>query len=420
VKRRSIAANSVLALAGDAASKTSGIVAVALAARWLTTGQFALLGASLAAVTILTAVLDGGLSVLIVRDGAAESSARFATLRAGLAARLPLLGVALVAAAAFGLARDLLAPALLVVAASAAGALLLALLALFRAAQDLSVEAVQKLLSGLLLPAGVAAAVVVRPSAAAVLAAFVTAQALTLPFALWRTRRPRTAAARRAVAATLRATVPFALMTIATLVYYRAGTLLLAGLRPAADTAAFTIASNVAIGLLAVPNAITTGLLPNLSAARSAAERLRTTRRGLAWTVGLCLALVAGTGLTAPSVLTLVFGHRYHAAVTPLLVLLAADLLIAVSGVLGTVLVASRRVKPLVVQVAASLAVNLAAGALLVPAFGAVGAAVATLVTEVVAVAILLLAMRGELVELVTGEKLEPVEDDTRLGAARA
>jgi O-antigen/teichoic acid export membrane protein len=420
VRPRSIAANSALALVGDAASKTSGIVAIALAARWLTTGQFALLGASLAAATILMAALDGGLSTLIVRDGAAESAVRFATLRAGLLARLPLLALAFVAAAAFGSARGLLAPALLVVAASAAGAIALTLLAVFRAAQDLSVEAVQKLLAGLLLPAMIVAAVVVRPSAATVLAAFVAAQTLVLPFALGRVRRLRSETARRAVAETLRATAPFALMTVATLVYYRAGTLLLAGLRPAADTAAFTIASNVAIGLLALPNAITTGLLPNLSAAKSQGERLRTARRALAWTGGLCLALLLGTGLAAPFMLTFVFGHRYHGAVTPLLVLLAADLLIALSGVLGTVLVAARRMRPIVIQVGASLAVNLAAGALLIPGFGAIGAAVATLLTELVAVAILLVAMRADLTELITGVRPEPLEDDGHLGAAQA
>jgi O-antigen/teichoic acid export membrane protein len=420
VKRRGIAANSVLALAGDAAAKASGIVAVVLAARWLTTGQFALLGAAMATVTILTAALDGGLSTLITRDGAADSSARFGTLRAGLVARLPVLAIALVLAAAFGAVRGLLAPALLVVAAAGVGALTLVVLALFRAAQDLSVEALLKLLSGLLLPALVAAVLVWRPSAAAVLAAFVVAQALALPLVFHPARRLRTATARRAVTDTLRATAPFAAMTIATLVYYRAGTLLLAGLRPAADTAAFTIASTVAIGLLALPNAITTGLLPNLSASGSHASRLHTARRALAWTVGLCLALLLGTGLAAPYALPLVFGHRYRGAFAPLVVLLVADLLIAVSGVLGTLLVASKRVRPLVFQVAVSLAVNVAVGVLLIPAFGAMGAAVATLTTEVVAVAILLVAMRAELGELITGSRLDAPTDDRRLGAVRA
>jgi O-antigen/teichoic acid export membrane protein len=420
VKRRSIAANSALALGGDAASKVSGILAVALAARWLTVEQFALVGAALAAATILTAVLDGGLSTLIVRDGAASATARTATLRAGLAARLPLLALAFVAAAAFGAVRDQLAPALLVVAAAAAGALSLALLALFRAGQNLAVEAVQKLLAGLLLPALIAVALVARPAASTVLAAFVLAQLLALPPALVAARRLRTPAHRRAVVETLRATAPFALMAIATLAYYRAGTLLLAGLRPAADTANFTIASNVALGLLVLPNAITTGLLPSLSAARSPHERVHTARRTLAWTIGLCLGLLLAAGLVAPPLITLVFGGRYDGAATPLYVLLAADLLIAISGVLGTMLIANRRVRPVAVQVLVCLALNLACGVVLVRAFGATGAAVGTLLTEAVAITLLLVAVRGELADLLGLRRLEQVDDDTRLGAVRA
>jgi O-antigen/teichoic acid export membrane protein len=413
VKRRSIATNSVLALSGDVAAKASGIVAVALAARWLTTEQFAVLGASLAVVTILTAVFDGGLSVLIVRDGAADSSSLLGTLRAGLVARLPVLALAFVGATAVGVARGELAPAILVAAASAVGALTLVALAVFRAAQDLSVEAGQKLLFGLLLPALTFAAVAVRPSAATVLAALVLAQTVALSVSLRGLRRFGNAPSARAVSDTLRATAPFALMTIATLVYYRSGILLLAGSRPAADTAAFTIASNVAIGLLALPNAITTGLLPNLSAARSQAERLGTARRALGWTVALCLVLTLGAALIAPYLLTLVFGARYQAAVAPLLVLLVADVLIGVSGILGVLLMAAKRVRPLVIQVGACLVVNLAAGALLIPRFGAMGAALATLITEVIAVTVLLIAVRRDLRQLISGSgsRLDPAPE---------
>jgi O-antigen/teichoic acid export membrane protein len=270
------------------------------------------------------------------------------------------------------------------------------------------------------LPALLVVALVARPAASTVLAAFVLAQLLALPPALVASRRLGAPTHRRPVVETLRATAPFALMTIATLAYYRAGTLLLAALRPAADTADFTIASNVALGLLVLPNAITTGLLPSLSAVRSPHERVRTARRTLAWTIGLCLGLLLAAGLVAPLLITLVFGGRYNGAATPLFVLLAADLLIAISGVLGTMLIANRRVRPVAAQVMICLAVNLACGVVLVRAFGATGAAVATLVTEAVAVTLLLVAVRGELADLLVLRRLEQLDDDTRLGAVRA
>ena len=410
MKRRSVATNSVLALSGDVAAKASGIVAITLAARWLTTEQFAVLGASMAVVTILTAVLDGGLSVLIVRDGAADSSSLFGTLRAGGVARLPLLVLVFVGAAAVGLARDALAPAVLVAAASALGALTLVALAAFRAAQDLSVEATQKLLFGLLLPALTWAGLAVRPSAATVLAALVLAQTVALSVSCWRLRRFANVPSTRGLGDTLRATAPFALMTIATLIYYRSGTLLLAGSRPSADTAAFTLASNVAIGLLALPNAITTGLLPNLSAVRSWRARLATARRALVWTLALCLGLSLGAALIAPYLLTLVFGARYQAAVGPLMVLLVADVLIGVSGVLGVLLMAAGHTRPLVIQVGACLVVNIGAGALLIPRLGAMGAALATLITEAIATTVLMIAVRHELRQMISGSpsRLDP------------
>jgi O-antigen/teichoic acid export membrane protein len=77
--------------------------------------------------------------------------------------------------------------------------------------------------------------------------------------------------------------------------------------------------------------------------------------------------------------------------------------LVGVSGVLGTVLLAQRRTALLAAQVAVSLAVNLALGALLVPRFGAEGAAWATLATESAALVMLAPAAARALPGLVRG-----------------
>src|SRR5439155_1571656 len=80
----------------------------------------------------------------------------------------------------------------------------------------------------------------------------------------------------------------------------------------------------------------------------------------------------------APALLAAVFGPQYRAAAGPLVVLLIAGVLIGVSGLAGTVLIAEGAVRPLLVQVAASLAANLALALALVPMLGAWGAAIAT------------------------------------------
>ena len=63
----------------------------------------------------------------------------------------------------------------------------------------------------------------------------------------------------------LRLAAPIGLLALATIAYYRSGMLVLAALGDPADTAAFAVAAGIAFGLLAVPNAITTALLPRLA-----------------------------------------------------------------------------------------------------------------------------------------------------------
>src|SRR5206468_8278709 len=84
-----------------------------------------------------------------------------------------------------------------------------------------------------------------------------------------------------------------------------------------------------------------------------------------------------------------VFGERYAGATEPLVILLLAGFAIGISGVIGTVIVARRGCTALVVQVAACLVFNIGLGAILIPRFGPMGAAVDTVLTELLAVALL-------------------------------
>src|SRR5205807_3315822 len=88
----------------------------------------------------------------------------------------------------------------------------------------------------------------------AALAAVTFLTVVPLVFAARRSLRfPRAYRARTAV---LRA-APIGLLALATLAYYRSGTLVLAATARPRETAAFTIAASVAFGALSLPNAIT-------------------------------------------------------------------------------------------------------------------------------------------------------------------
>jgi PST family polysaccharide transporter len=406
VRPRGLVANARLALAGDLAMKGSALAVTVIAARALSTHEFAVLGVCLALVTVLTAALDAGVSVLVVRDGAQDTGRRGAILYATTAARLPFAVAVAAVAVGYGVAHNRLLEALGVVAISLVGAASLSLLAVLRAAQNLVFEAWQKLAGGALGLVLVSAFVARWSSATAVLAGLALGAAMVMPLAARLARSATAPAARMGLARTLAAAAPLGAMALATLIYYRAPTVLLGVLGTARATAAYTVASTIAFGLLAVPNAITTGLLSRLAALEDEHERWSLCRRTLAWTTAICLGLALAAAVSAPLLLS-VFGPRYHEAFAPLLVLLASGVLIGVSGVAGTWLVASRRTHVLVAQVAASLVVNLVVAITLIPRYGAMGAALATLVTEVVA----LVWLGASVLRLAPSRQREPARD---------
>ena len=386
---RSLRANAGLALAGDAAAKAGALATLAVAARLLPAREFAVFGTTLAAVTILTALLDGGAATVIVRDGA-RSSARAGGLVAATAlARLPLAVLVVAVAAAGGVATGHAAEWVLAALISITGAATLTVLAMFRAGQDLAFEARQRLLAAALAPLAVGVLLAARATPSAALAGLLAAFAAALvPFAL-RARSAISGAARPPALAPLAAGLPFVLIALATLAYYRSGTFFLAAWQPPLETGTFVVASSIGFGLLALPNAITTGLLPRLAGDADAERRAETARAALAWAVRAGVPVAAAVALLGGPAVAVCFGDRYRAAGTPLAILAVGLVLVAAAGVLGTVLIAERRTTLLAVQVFASLAVNLIAAAVLVRHFGADGAAWATVATEAVALAVL-------------------------------
>lgn len=391
MRERSLATNSGLAFAGDLASKAGLLLVMVIGARTLSAAELAVVGTALAAAGILAVCLDTGAGVAITRDGAREEAARSGLLVALVAARLPAAVLVVVAATAVGFVLDQptawIAAALLAVL----GALTVSLIGYFRAGRDMRPEAVQKIVFAALALGFTGAGVALSPAADAVLLALVGASALSLvsfPLVARLTVRGHHRVGRKAA---LRTALPLGLMAIATVVYYRSGTLGLAVLSTPAETAAFTVASAVGFGLLMLPNAITTGLLPHLSAATGSGSPA-SIRRALRWSLALSTPIAAAVALGGYVLLGPVFGAEYADAALPLAILCAAVVVIAYNGVLGTALLAAGHVGVIVLQVACSLAVNLVALVALAPVFGSPGAATATLLCELVAGAMLTVA----------------------------
>ena len=136
--------------------------------------------------------------------------------------------------------------------------------------------------------------------------------------------------------------------------------------------------------------------------------------------IAAILAAPSSTSLTAtaaavvvPIGMPLVLGDEYAGAGAPFALLCLGIPLIATSGVIGTALLSIGRLRALGAQVGLSLAINLTTLALLVPPFGAVGAALATVACEAAGFVFLAWFARTTLPGLLTLGRIplgEPIE----------
>jgi O-antigen/teichoic acid export membrane protein len=399
--KRGLGANAALAFAGDAALKLSALVVILVGARALTVPEFAVLATGLAVAGVLTMALDFGAGTLITRDGARSRDVRGALLAGSLAARAPVFVAVLVFAPLLGALVGRPWTALAIAALSVAGAGALTVLACYRSSQDIRPEALQRLGAGALTIVAVGALGLLVSSADAMLVALAVIVTVTIaPLALRiRTVADLTNAAPRG--ATIRRAAPIGLLALATVVYFRSGTIALAASSDEQATAAFGVAAGIAFGLLMLPNAVTTALLPRLAAEVDRRGSGECTRRVLAWTIALAALVATAAAVAIPALLPVALGHGYDEARAPFVVLCVGIPLIAASSVIGTALLSLGQVRVLGLQVAVSLAVNLLCLAILVPVAGAVGAAFATLACEAVGLVVLVHAARSALPGLV-------------------
>jgi hypothetical protein len=176
--------------------------------------------------------------------------------------------------------------------------------------------------------------------------------------------------------------VPFALMGVATLASYRAGTLFLGAWSSPEQTAAYTLAAAIGFGVLALPSAVTAGVVPRLAREFDVDARRAIARDTARWTSMLCVLTALALCAFARYGVVPAFGEEYESASAALVVLAASLVVVGLSTVVATVLIADRRVAPIATQVGLALPVNLLACVVLIPPLGALGAALATFTTE--------------------------------------
>jgi O-antigen/teichoic acid export membrane protein len=188
----------------------------------------------------------------------------------------------------------------------------------------------------------------------------------------------------------LRNAFPFALVTIFVTIYYYIDTLLLTAFCDAAVVGQYNAAYRLLEAPLFVIQAVTTALFPaaSLFFAEDRLQLQRLTVRIFEKAAAFGLSIAVVTALVADDLVTFIYGPQYRAAGPILAVLIFSAALIMPSTICGTTLRATDRqmVSALVTGLGALL--NIGLNLALIPTYAAMGAAWATLATEVFVLAV--------------------------------
>ncbi|MEK9753565.1 MAG: polysaccharide biosynthesis C-terminal domain-containing protein, partial [Rhodospirillaceae bacterium] len=149
------------------------------------------------------------------------------------------------------------------------------------------------------------------------------------------------------------------------------------------DVGLYVAASRVSVMSVVLPNLIHSAFLPALSKAKGDDVAALAAARNHARAVGFFGGAIGGVGmLLAPAIIQVLFGPAYAGAEWSLIILMAHVMMFHLTQAYGTPLLAWQCDKPYTVILAVGAFVNIALNFLLIPSYGIVGAAAATLVTQ--------------------------------------
>ncbi len=210
---------------------------------------------------------------------------------------------------------------------------------------------------------------------------------------------PRLQLRRKTSAAVFRSALPLGISAVMIQIYYSLDSLILGILRTPQELGYYSAAYKIILFLLAIADTFGTVLLPTLSRITSERDPQRLGRTlpeivNLLLLIGVPMTL--GVMLLAQDTLAFLFGTCYLPGADAMKIL--AVTIFAVFGNLpfGVLLLALHREKKYTLSVTGGAAVNLVLNLILIPLFGIVGAAAATLASELIVWAAYLFYLRRD------------------------
>ncbi len=180
---------------------------------------------------------------------------------------------------------------------------------------------------------------------------------------------------------------PFALAGIFSRVYSYLDSVMLSKLAPESAVGVYGVAYKVAFAFQFLPMAFAAAAYPSMSATFHSGDRTKLAAiysSSLMYLLMVVAPLAAGVGYLSEPLLMLVYGSTFTAAAAPLSILMCSLVFAFLYWPSGSMLNACDRQAKNTWVMGTTMLINMMANALLIPKFGAVGAAVAALIGNAV------------------------------------
>ena len=385
----------------EAGSQAIGFVLTAVLARWGGTQVLGVFAIALAFSALLSPLVELGLNRIIVRESARspEQSGTFvaAALLIRALAAVPVLGLALAVAHGLGYPSETVSMIGLIGAVACLGLLQAAFRMQFYAFQKMEFDAVTRLLERIV-ATGLGIWVIISGHGLVWIGvAFVVASlgGLVVTWLIARVkfgRLPLRSLDYAVCVSLLRPAWPLAIAGILVAVYFRVDVVILSILADESAAGLYSAARNLVLALTLVSLALNSSVFPILSQQYAHDRRAFETTLKTSLRYALLIAVPMGFGLMAlaDSVISILYGPEFSGAV-PLLRILAAGLvLMFVTSFFGMVSVAIHRQGWIAVIALCNVLFNISLNVVLVPRLGALGSAVASVLTELLGLSIYL------------------------------
>jgi O-antigen/teichoic acid export membrane protein len=379
----------------------SGLTAAAVT-RILGPTTYGSYGAAIATWTLVGAAADFGFSLSLSRDLARDPTRHGSMLRAAYqvgflwSVPLALLLAGLAVAADVGTPRGacmlILAPSVLAFGLIPARTVFIVR---YRTREmvlvDVGVAVVQS--AGMV---GVAAAGLGAPAVAAVVS--VTTAVNVLLVALLARRYTKGASAPFSRRRFVRRSAPLGLLSVMTQVYLMIDLVIIGWYITGPSVGDYAASSRILTIFTGVAGLVTSAALPAFSSQRDDRPALEEMiGRVWHWLAVTALPLFVGLALFAPLAVAIAIGPQYDGAIGLLRVLAVAGMLSVMANFLGTLMVATDRIRTLFIQNVFAITLNVGGNIVLLPRYGVMASAWLTAATELLVVLGAVFVMRRQL-----------------------